>query len=136
METLEAQTREKSDKTITEDLLLQYLQCETEVKKANSDKRAIETQLLELAEKHTEWFDGKTATFENGKLRWVAISTVNLPDEFDMKAFVKRLPNLVKISESLQISKLRPYMEDSKLSKEIGKFGISISVSDKFKVEK
>lgn len=131
MEAVEAQHKQRSDRKIAEQLLSQWNEHNKTSKEATAEKKALELALHELAEKHEEWFDGKTAEFDNGRLKWVAKSKLNLPSDFDMDKFRKKYPNLVKVKEEIPISKARSYEGDPNYDK----FGISIETEDVFAVE-
>ena len=132
MEAIQTTTRQISERKVAEELLSQYAEYDKTGKECVSEKKAIEVTLLELAENHSEWFDGKTAQFENGKLKYAATSTVIIPKDFDMAAFKRKYPHLVRVKEDLQSSKVRPYLDDAKFME---KTGLSIESTDKFRVE-
>lgn len=133
---VEVKTKQKSDRAVAEELLADYAEWTKQNKALGKELKEMEAELLELAEKHPDWFDGKTANFENGQLKWVAASTVKVPEDFDLKGLQKIYPALVdvKVTESIPVSKLRAYMDDPKMSVKITEMGISIETVDKFKV--
>ena len=130
MNALKAKTNTKSDRRIAEELLGQYAEYNQTAKECAVEKKAIEMSLLELAEKNPDWFEGKTAHFEKGKLKWVAKSKVELPAGFDMAKFKRKFPNLVKVSESVQLSKARAHEGEQGYDA----FGIEIVTKDVFSV--
>lgn len=131
MQAIKADERQKSDRRIAEELLNEYAQYQATRKEAGSEMRAIELSLLELAEKHPEWFDRKTANFESGKLKWKVTSKLELPDDFDMAKFKRKFPHLVKTTDTIPIAKIRSYQDDPSF----GKWGIEITTKDVFDVE-
>ena len=130
MEAIQAKNKQKSDRMIAEELLVQYQEYDRRQKESVSEKKAIEKALLELSEKHFDWFDGKTAQFANGQLKWSAVSKVAVSDDFDMGKFRKNFPHLVKVREDIVLAALRPYLNDPRVQK----YGIAIESEDKFKV--
>ena len=131
MEAIQTKSKQQSDRKIAEELLGQYKAYDKTQKESSCEKKAIELDLLELAERHPEWFDGKTARLDSGKLRWVAKSKIELPEGFDMGRFRKKFPNLVRVTEQVQLIKARAYEGDPNYDK----FGIEIVTDDAFKVE-
>ena len=131
MQKVKAKTNTKSDRRIAEELLGQYAEYSQTAKECTLEKKAIEMSLLELAENNPEWFEGKTAHFEKGKLKWVAKSKIALPEGFDMARFRKKYPNLVKVSEQVQVSKARAHEGE----RGYDAFGIEILTKDVFSVE-
>ncbi len=131
MEAIQTESKQKSDRNIARELLGQYKSYDQTQKESSHEKKAIELALLEIAERHPEWFDGKTAHFEGGRLKWVASSKIELPEDFDMKTFKKKFPNLVRVIEQVQLGKARAYVGDPNYEK----FGIEIMTYDTFKVE-
>lgn len=131
MEAIETNDRQQSERSVAEDLLVEYATYTTTVRECTHEKKRIELELLELAEQHEEWFKGKTAALENGKLRFAAISSVELPEGFEMSKFRRKYPHLVKVTEKIETNKVRSYLDDPKFSKE----GIGIATRDKFVVE-
>lgn len=137
MEAIKAQTKQKSDKAIVNDLLAEYAMHDKAIRSQNAAKKELEMQLLEMAEENPQWFEeSKTLTVENGQIKWIATSKVVTPEGFDLSAFAKKFPTVVKVktSESIQIAKLRVFLEDPKHGKVINDLGVSIESTDKFSV--
>lgn len=129
-------TNELSDRKKAEGLIANYAELDKTKRESAAAQKEIEVELQELAEKNERWFEGKTAQFEAGQLKWVAVSKVELPEDFDLKAFAKKYPNLVEIkeSESIPVSKLKVYLDDPKIGTVIGDMGVGIKTTNQFKV--
>lgn len=131
MRAIVASEKEVSDKKAVEGLLTSYFEFEKQKKEAAKETLKLKDEILAIAEKHPEWFQGKTATMENGKLKWKAGSKMTKPEDFDMGKFKKKFPNLVKVSETIDLSKARGYEGDPAFEK----YGIVFETKDTFAIE-
>lgn len=132
MEKVVADKRDKSERTMADDLLAELSKKQKAMKKSSERSKEIQEELLVLAEKHPEWFDGKTAKLENGELKWVASSVPVIPDTVDLDLLGEKYPSLVVVKRNIPITALRTFLNDDVHGKELREAGLDIETTDRF----
>lgn len=132
---------EISDKKIAETKLKEYGMLDRKKKTATDKQKQLFQELLELCEKHPEWFGGtKTVTLEVGQMSYVKKSVVQLSKDFgddEWKAFQAKFPHLVKVdvNKSIPLKGLTPYLDDPTNGIIIEDMGVSIESVENFTVK-
>lgn len=134
MSTVQTTKKQKSDKGQVEDLLKKSTINQRKINSLAVKNQKYEQEIMEYLEKHPDWFDGKTARFENGVAKYVASSKAIIPENVDLEELQEEYPSVIQLQLRVPVGKLRTFLEDEKQGEALRNLGFSVESVDNLKI--